>query len=135
MREGTLWFIYAMKYFELFFLIAWTILMIVQGSIVLAMVKKAHGSPLALACLVLVPICMFLAVLNTCYNNLAINIRFKCKIACKTCGLCCFDGFNFLIGYCCMKRFCRDKCCEWPTLLKWGLKLGIFGYTMYAVFM
>lgn len=135
MKEGTLWLVYICKYFELLFLLGWTIFMIIEGVQYLERVNKAKKSGLVLANLVMVPICMLLAVLNLLYNNLFINIRFKCKICCKTFGICVFDVINFLMGYCCLKRFCRDKCFEWPTLLKWFMKFGIFGYTCSIVWM
>jgi hypothetical protein len=82
----------------------------------------------------MVPICLFLAVLNLCYNNLLTNIRFKCKLGCKTCGICVYDCMNFACGFCCLKKLCMDKWCGIPTLIKWTLKAGIFGYTLAVVY-
>lgn len=82
---------------------------------------------------VFVPICMALATINTLYNNLLINLRFRCKISCKTAGVCVYDCVNHLICYTCLKKLCRDKCFELLTLVKWGVKAAIFGYTIYLV--
>lgn len=76
---------------------------------------------------------MILSVFNVFYNNLFVNLRFKCKTCCKCIGVCCFDVFNWLIGYCCMKKLCQDKCFSVFTIIKWLATAGIFGYTIYAV--
>ena len=110
MREGSLWFIYVQKFLELLFLIVVNVLMFVTGIIFLKEVKASPKSKVSMPCLVLVPICIFLATVNTLYNNLLINMRFKCKICCKTCGVCLYDCLNNLMCYCCLKRFCRDRC-------------------------
>lgn len=82
---------------------------------------------------IFVPICLFLAVMNLAYNNLLTNIRFRCKLGCKTVGVCCYDVPNFCFGFCCLKKLCTDRCFTWPTLLKWAFKAGVFGYSLYVV--
>jgi hypothetical protein len=81
----------------------------------------------------MVPICMFLAVMNVIYNNLFTNLRFKCKTCCKPCGLCIYDGIYWLAGFCCLKKVCQDKCFTWGTIVKWIVHGGIFGYAIWSV--
>ena len=133
MREGTLIFIYLYKFLELAFHIAWCVVLCVSGIRFMIECNEAKKGPLVLQCLVLVPICMALAVTNMMYNNLLTNLRFKCKTKSKLCGCLVFDCINYTMCWCCFKRFCRDKWCEWPTILKWTMKAAIFGYTISAV--
>ena len=52
---------------------------------------------------------------------------------CVTFGLCIFDCINFVFCYCVLLKPCRDRCFTPWTLVKWVLKAGIFGYTIYLV--
>ena len=136
MREGTLWLVYICKYIELIYLIVLTILLFIEGIKFMTQVEELpspHGS-IKLQVLIMVPICLFLATLNLIYNNLLTNLRFKFKLNCKTLGMCFYDCFNCAFGFCCLKKFCTDQWCGIPTLIKWTLKAGIFGYTLWTVY-
>ena len=134
MREGTLWLVYICKYLELAFLFAVTILMFITGIGFMQQVGKLKNQGAAvLQVFIFVPICLFLAVMNLVYNNLLTNIRFKCKLTCKTLGVCFYDVINGIFGFCCLKKLCTDKCFSVPTLIKWVVKAGIFGYSLYVV--
>ena len=76
---------------------------------------------------------MLLVVFNLFYNNLVINLRFKCKIYCVTIGMCVFDAMNILCCYCFLLTPCRDQCFKPWTLIKWAVKFIIFGYTIALV--
>lgn len=109
MREGTLWLFYISKYLELIFLIVLTILLIIEGIDLmkeLETINESARSKKRLPVYIMLPICMVLAVFNVMYNNLLTNLRFKCKIFNKTCGICVYDAVNCCFGFCCMKKFC-----------------------------
>ena len=81
----------------------------------------------------MLPICGFLSLMNLFYNNLLINLRFRCKMSCVTTGLCIYDCLNFMFCHCVLLKPCRDRCFTPWTLGKWVLKVGIFGYTIFLV--
>lgn len=95
--------------------------------------ERASFNSLKLQLRIALPICCALAVMNIVYNNLFTNLRFRCKICCKTAGLCVYDAVNFLFGFCCMKKLCQDRCCTVGTIIKWILKFAVFGYSTYLV--
>ena len=84
-------------------------------------------------CIIFTGITMVLVLWNLFYNNLMINLRFLAKMRCVTFGLCLFDAFNYLFCYCFLVKPCRDKCFTPWTLIKWLIKGGIIGYTIYLV--
>lgn len=152
MREGTLWLIYISKYLELIFLIVMTCLMIHQGVKFIKEIgdyrlssadeteesdilrkQKNEVKNMKLQCFVLLIVCMVLAVFNVIYNNLFTNLRFRCKVSCKTLGLCIYDAINCLFGFCFLKKVCQDRCMTPFTVVKWVVKGAIFGYTAYIV--
>ena len=67
------------------------------------------------------------------YNTILTNLRLIAKIKCVTLGLCLFDCTNFLICFCCIRKLCQDRMNSWFTLIKWVLKIGIIGYTIYLI--
>ena len=134
MRSGTLGLFYFCKFVELIFLTIWTVLTIGSGTwLIQRIANSVDISGAETQCLVLVPICLVLTVFNLFYNNLLINLRFKCKMNCVTIGICVFDIVNYIGCYCCLLKPCRDKCFTPWTLGKWFIKAGIFGYTIYIV--
>ena len=84
-------------------------------------------------CIVLVIVSCVLIVYNLLYNNLLINLRFLAKMRCVTCGICFYDVLNFVWCNCCLNKLCRDRCFSIGTTIKWVLKGGIMGYTIYMV--
>lgn len=82
---------------------------------------------------ILVIATMVLVSFNLFYNNLMINLRFFAKMKCVTFGLCCFDAFNYLFCFCILKKPCKDKCISPWTIIKWIIKAGVIGTTIYFV--
>ena len=77
---------------------------------------------------------LVLVLYNLLYNNLLINLRFKCKLKYRNgCGFCCFDIINYLQCYCCLDRVCRDHCFQLITVFKWVVKGCIMFATMYMI--
>lgn len=62
-----------------------------------------------------------------------INLRFLAKMRCVTFGICLFDVFNFIFCYCFLVKPCRDRCFSPWTLVKWVIKAGIIGYTIFLI--
>lgn len=56
-----------------------------------------------------------LAGMNLFYNNLLLNLRYKCKADCYTLGFAIYDLPNML---------CLHPCCHWLCRDKWGLNIG-----------
>lgn len=129
MREGTLILFYLVKFAELIAVVTWTTMMIISGlNFILSL--RFSGNELLF---ILSVVSMVLAVYHVLYINLLINMRFKCKMNCFTIGKCVFDAFNFVCCYACLRDVCRDRCFKWPTLGKWVVKGGLFGYLYFAV--
>lgn len=126
---------YICKYLELIFLIAVSIILIVEGiSLMRILAKKTLNDDNADNSLFgLLPVCMVFAAFNVFHNNLCVNLRFKCKTCCKSIGILCFDVFNFLTCFCWIKKVCQDRCFTIPTIIKWCVTIGLFGYTIFAV--
>ena len=134
MRSGTLGLFYFCKFVELIFLTIWTVLTIGSGVwLVQRIANSVDITSSEKQCLVLVPLCLLLAFFNLFYNNLLMNLRFKCKMNCVTIGTVIFDWVNFLFCYCILKKPCRDRCFTPWTLVKWFIKAALFGYTIYVV--
>ena len=134
MRSGTLGLFYFCKFVELIFLAVLTVLIFGSGTwLIHRILNSVDISKTERQCLIHVPICLVFAFFNLFYNNLLINLRFKCKIKCVTAGLCIFDFFNWIGCYCCLRKPCRDKCFTPWTLGKWFVKVIIFGYTIYIL--
>lgn len=134
MKSGTLGLFYFCKFVELIFLTIWTVLMIGSGTwLVQRIANSVDITSSEQKLLVLVPICLLTALFNLFYNNLLINLRFKCKMNCVTVGMCIFDVVNFIWCYCILRKPCRDRCFTPWTLGKWFIKVGLFGYTIYLV--
>ena len=70
--------------------------------------------------------CSAIAALNLFYNNLFINLRFRCKMHCGKIGFCCFDIFGRLLCDCCLMRLCRDKMITVRTVVKWIVTTVVF---------
>ena len=73
-----------------------------------------------------IPIVLGIQVVHVFYSNLLINLRFKTKMRCYTCGYLLFDVLNFLCCYRFLKPVCRDKCCSLGTAIKWVLLCAIY---------
>ena len=78
-------------------------------------------------------VCIVLVVFNLFYNTLLINLRFKAKMKCVTFGMCLFDAFNYLFCYCILLKPCKDKCFTPWSIIKWVIKAGVMGFTIYLV--
>ena len=50
-----------------------------------------------------------LVVVNLLYNQLLINLRFRCKMSCVTIGLVFYDCINCLQCFACLKYCCIDR--------------------------
>lgn len=50
-----------------------------------------------------------------------------------TLGKCGFDLINYLFCYCFLVKPCRDRCFSPWTIVKWLIKGGIIGYTIWLV--
>ena len=134
MRQATLGLFYFVKFTELLFLFTWTVLMISSGAWFIDKIsEQLDQNDKDIQCIVFVSITMFLAIWNLFYNNLLINLRFQCKIKCVTCGLFIFNFINWIFCYCFLVKPCRDQCFKPFTLVKWIVKGGIIGYTIYLV--
>ena len=134
MRQATLGLFYFVKFTELLFIFTWTVLMISAGAWFIDKISlQEDQNDKDIQCIVFVSVALFLAVWNLFYNNLLINLRFRCKVNCLTCGYVIFDFFNYLFCYCFLVKPCRDKCFTPFTITKWIFKAGIIGYTIYLV--
>ena len=134
MRSGTLGLFYFCKIIELIFLTVWTVLLLGSAMWLIRNIAATNEPTDTEKTLIyLTPVCMLFALMNLFYNNLLINLRFKCKISSLTVGYCIFDVVNFLFCYCILRMPCRDRCFTVPTLIKWGCKAALFGYTIYLV--
>ena len=78
-------------------------------------------------------ICCVLAVFHTLYNNLLINLRFRCKVKCHTTGICLYDVLNFIWCHCILLKPCRDRCFTRWTFGKWAVFAIIYGVTIHLV--
>ena len=134
MKAATLGLVYVFKYTELLFLIAITVLIFTHSITFLQhVVKQIEQTSTDKHLIVTLPVCMVLAAYNLLFNNLLINLRFKCKMSCVTVGLCLFDCVNHVICYRFLLAPCRDQCFKPWTLFKWVIKILIFGYTIDLV--
>ena len=134
MVQVTLAHFYFAKYTELTFLITWTVLIFCSASYFIHLItEQAVLESDDIMCIMMTAVCMVLANWNLFYNNLLINLRFLAKMYCVTFGLCIFDLLNFLCCYCCLLKPCRDRFFTLWTLIKWLIKGGIFGYTIYLI--
>ena len=134
MRTGTLGLFYFCKFVELIFLTVWTVLTMGSGIWMVQSIASSVGAtPTEQQLVVAIPVCLVLTLFNLFYNNLLINLRFRCKMNCVTFGLCIYDVANFLFCHCFLRKPCRDRCCSPWTAAKWILKGGIFGYTLFLL--
>ena len=134
MRQATLGLFYIFKYADLTFLIVWTCLLFRSAFYFIDKItEQAVVESNDRMCIIFTAVCMVLVLWNLFYNNILINLRFLAKTRCVTFGLCIFDAFNFLFCYCCLVKPCRDRCFTPWTLIKWLIKGGIFGYTIYII--
>ena len=109
MKAATLGLVYIFKFLELAMLSVWTVLTLMHSTIFLNHVAtQIEKTNTDMQLLILVPFCMLLAVYNLFYNNLLINLRFRCKMCCVTVGMCLFDCINLLFCYCFLLAPCRD---------------------------
>ena len=134
MRQATLGLFYVVKYLELIFLIAWTGLIFRSAFYFIDLISEQEvikGDDRL--CIIFTGICLVLILWNLFYNNLLINLRFLAKMRCVTFGLCIFDAFNYLFCYCFLVKPCRDKWFTYWSLIKWLIKGGILGTTIYLV--
>ena len=78
---------------------------------------------------IMILVACVLATYHLLYNNLFINIRFKMKIQCQTCGLCVYDFWNYLMCECLLNKvpICRDNLTSPWTLGKWIIKWVYLG--------
>ena len=64
---------------------------------------------------------VLLAIIYNFYIQLLVNLRFVVKMKCVTCGLCVYDGLNFLCCEPCCKRVClngrKASCFKWLVAL------------------
>ena len=134
MRQATLGLFYVVKYTELTFLIAWTGLLFSSAFYFIDLItEQADINSKDRMCIIFTGVCMVLVLWNLFYNNLLINLRFLAKMRCVTFGLCIFDALNFLFCYCFLVKPCRDRCFTPWSLIKWLIKGGVFGYTIYII--
>ena len=134
MRQATLGLFYIVKYLELIFLFFWTGWLISSGVYFIDLItEQVDIEGKDQQCIIFTAISLVLVLWNLFYNNLLINLRFLTKMRCVTFGLCVFDAFNYLFCYCFLAKPCRDKCFTPWTLIKWLIKGGIMGYTVYLV--
>ena len=138
MKTCTLALVYLIKYTELVFLIALTVMILLAtNSFIQQLLRK---DPLAevqketnMGAIILSIIVAVLVVFNLLFNNLLINLRFWCKTQCYTFGICCFDWVNYLQCHCLLKSICRDQCFTPYTLVKWVVKTIIIGILIWMV--
>lgn len=123
MRPGTLFCLVMVKWFELAFLTLITAFMI-AGTVQLNQ-RNVDGEANHLV--VLSIISSVLAGLNLFYNNLFMNIRYKMKKDCYTCGHVIYDIPNLLCLTFLLKWLCQDR---WhirhASVLKWIFNLAWF---------
>lgn len=132
MHESTLFLFYFTKFFELIYLIAITVLVFIQGAQAMHDILKfhlLHQDLYATVLFYLIAAVMLIQVFHLFYTNLLINLRFKIKMNCFTCGKCMYDGCNILFCHCCLHKLCRDKCFTVPTIIKWVILLVVYAAT------
>ena len=133
MKEWTLGLLYVTKYIELLFLIILTGLVVSSGISYIVLITERPIDSKDEMNIAMTAVCLALAAFNLFYNNLLINLRFLAKMKCVTFGLCCFDAVNYLFCYCCLVKSCKDRCFTPWSIIKWLVKAGIMGFTIYLV--
>ena len=134
MRQATLGLFYVVKYLELCFLCVWTGLLFSSAFYFIDLItEQSDINDKDLQCIIFIGISLVLVLWNLFYNNLLINLRFLAKMRCVTFGMCVFDAFNYLFCYCFLQKPCRDKCFTPWSIIKWLIKGGIIGYTIYLI--
>ena len=119
MRESTLVLIVLIKFAELIFLTLVTASLYPAAAQLIYQLdgRAPHISLMALGALLIVSYHLF-------YNTLVTNLRFRCKLKCSyTLGKCCFDGLNYMMCACWLKKLCDEKKQIW-FVVKWLLQLG-----------
>ena len=125
--------IYLVKFLELAFVWALTGLILFSGISFIGHVSDRETSGGDGITIMATIICIVLSFFNLFYNNLMINLRFFVKMRCVTFGICLFDAVNCLFCYLCLVKPCKDKCFSPWTIVKWLIKAGIMGYTVYLI--
>lgn len=133
MKISTLILLYFVKYCELVFLIAWTGLIVSSGIYYIGLISDSLDGDSNNSNIAMVMACIVLAIFNLFYNTLLYNLRFLIKIKSVTIGLCCFDCINYLFCACILQKPCRDRCFTPWSVIKWLLKAGIIGFTIYLI--
>lgn len=122
------------KYTELLFLFVWTGL-IASSTLwfIDTITSQTELEDKDTQCIALAIVSLVIVFFNLFFNNLLLNIRFYMKMKCVTFGKCIFDALNFCICYCFLRKPCRDQCFTPWTIVKWIIKAGILGYTIFLV--
>ena len=131
MRTTTLNFYYFLKYMELLYLIVWT--GVCGGSaiwLISAITDQTEVTDSDIHCIVSVSASVFLIAFQLFYNTLLINLRLLAKMRCVTFGLCLFDCLNWMICFCCIRKFCQDRLNSFFTLIKWILYSVVIVYAI-----
>lgn len=119
MRPGTLVCLIVCKWIELTFLTCLTMFLI-AGCIQMLIKLKANKDAVHLY--VLSIIACIMALFNLFYNNLLLNLRFRAKNQCFSCGLCIYDLPNLIFCHTFLNKFCRDEWFTFGTIMKWSIK-------------
>lgn len=110
MKPGTVFCLVLVKWFELIFL---TVITAFLFAGLLQMNTSLDGDAQYLTAMGAVAVA--LAGMNLFYNNLLLNLRYKCKADCYTIGWLIYELPNYLCLHPCLHWLCRDR---------WGLNLG-----------
>ena len=80
----------------------------------------------------LIIISLLLVTVYNFYNQLLVNIRFCVKMKCVTCGLCIFDGLNYLFCWPCFGKACLLNNSK-GSIIKWLMILVVAVVTEFYV--
>lgn len=111
MNSKTFSFVVLLKWFELGYKVVTAALMIIATlQLHIEVDAGIFQGDIFYFCLVLSYTLCTLAVYNIAYNTLLTNMRFVCKAKCMWCcgGGCCFEIWNLLFCFDCLKKCCRD---------------------------
>jgi len=134
MRAATLGLFYIVKYMELAFLFVWSGLLLSSSLWFIDRLREqAVIENKDVICICMICGTLVLVLFNLLYNNLLINLRFAAKMKCVTFGMCLFDGINLCQCYCFLNKPCRDRCFTPWTIVKWIIKAGLIGFTIFLV--
>ena len=134
MNPGTLALVYIFKFLELAYLIVLTILLVNKSILVMGYLSEDKNKTDEETYVYYeLSACSAIAVLNLFYNNLFINLRFRCKMHCGKIGFCLFDIFGRLLCDCCLMKLCRDRMISARTAIKWVVTTVVFSRTYAEV--